>query len=111
MQQQPVSVHMLLHTCSSAQVTHCHTASDSSNGLLLCCLLVLQGPVGRMVGGSPICVQWPLLLALCAAVGWLYMSKLKPLQFSDAALEQHFAMRSQHGRGASRFCRKGVGAS
>lgn len=65
--------------------------------VLLCCLLVVQGPVGRAMGGNP--VQWPLLLALCACLGWVFMSKLKPLHFADAALEQHFAVRSQHGRG------------
>jgi hypothetical protein len=44
-------------------------------------------------------VHWPvLLLLLSSALTWLFNYKLKPLHFADAALEQHFAVRSQYGR-------------
>lgn len=43
-------------------------------------------------------MQWPLLLALSAAFGWLFMAKLRPLQFAHAAVEQQYAMRSRSDR-------------
>jgi hypothetical protein len=42
--------------------------------------------------------QWPLLILLSCALGWLFMARLKPLHFAHAALERQYAARSQHGR-------------
>lgn len=60
----------------------------------VCCSM--QGPVREWSSGS--WLQLPLLLALSASLGWLFISKLKPMHFANAAVEQQYAARSQYGR-------------
>lgn len=52
--------------------------------------------MGRFVGASTL--QWPLLVVLACALGWLFMARLRPLHFAHTALERQYAARSQHGR-------------
>lgn len=61
---------------------------------LVCC--AMQGPVREWSSGS--WLQLPLLLALSGGLGWLFMSKLKPMHFANAAVEKQYAARSQYGR-------------
>jgi hypothetical protein len=62
----------------------------------MCVLLPPQGSVRDWLAGS--WLQLPLLLALSGGLGWLFMSKLKPMHFADASVEQQYAARSQYGR-------------
>jgi len=56
----------------------------------------LQGPLAKLVAGTP--AQWPVLLCLSGCLAWMFMAKWRPLHFADTALEQQYAARYQAGR-------------